>query len=436
MGRKTIKARKLWNEIVESQVETGTPYMVYKDACNRKSNQQNLGTIRCSNLCTEIVEYTSPDEVAVCNLASLALPKFLKEGKFDFEKLIEVMRVVVRNLNRVIDYNYYPVKEAENSNLKHRPMGIGVQGFADLLAILKLDFDSQEALDLNSQIFETMYYAAVRESVELAKIEGPYQSFKGSPASKGVLQFDMWGVKPKMYDWDPVKKDVMKFGMRNSLLLAPMPTASTSQILGNNETFEPFTANVYARRVLSGEFICINKHLVRDLIKLGLWDRDLRQQILANSGSIQNIKKIPEKFRKLYRTVWELPQKALINLAVGRGPFIDQSQSLNIFMESPQVNKISSMHFYGWKKGLKTGMYYLRSRPAVDAIKFTVDYEKLKTGNEEVLKEKTDDGNVLGKRGDNGEVKENKGIKRVKKKLPRMTLDQFNDEDMCLNCGS
>ena len=436
MGRKTIKARKLWNEIVQSQVETGTPYMVYKDACNRKSNQQNLGTIRCSNLCTEIVEYTSPEEVAVCNLASLALPKFLtSENKFDFQKLIEVMRVVVRNLNRVIDYNYYPVQEAKNSNLKHRPMGIGVQGFADLLAILKLDFDSKEALELNAQIFETMYYAGVTESVELAKIEGPYESFKGSPASKGILQFDMWGVKASMYDWDLVKKEVMKFGMRNSLLLAPMPTASTSQILGNNETFEPFTANVYSRRVLSGEFICINKHLVRDLVKLNLWTSDLRQQILANSGSIKSIKTIPEKIRRLYRTVWELPQKALINLAVGRGPFIDQSQSLNIFMESPQVNKISSMHFYGWKKGLKTGMYYLRSRPAVDAIKFTVDYEKLKTGNDEVLKENTNDGNMLGKRGDQEEVAK-KGVKRVKKKLPRMTLEQFNDEDMCLNCGS
>ena len=435
-GRKTIKARKLWNEIVQSQVETGTPYMVYKDACNRKSNQKNLGTIRCSNLCTEVVEYTSPDEVAVCNLASIALPKFLdSEKKFDYKKLIDVMHVVVRNLNKVIDRNFYPVQEAKNSNLRHRPMGIGIQGFADMLAIMGINFDSPEAKDLNEKIFETMYYGAVTQSIELSKEEGPYESFKGSPASEGIFQFDMWNVKPKMYDWESVRKDMMTHGLRNSLMLAPMPTASTSQILGNNETFEPFTANVYSRRVLSGEFICINKYLVRDLIELGLWTADLRQEILARSGSVQGIKQIPLKVQKLYRTVWELSQKSIIELAAGRGPFICQSQSLNIFMESPEINKISSMHFYGWKKGLKTGMYYLRSRPAVDAIKFTVDYEKLKAKKEEGLKEKKDAVNLLGKRGK--ESKENGGVtKRVKKKLPRMTLEQFNDEDMCLNCGS
>jgi ribonucleoside-diphosphate reductase subunit M1 len=439
-GRKTIKARKLWNEIVQSQIETGTPYMVYKDACNRKSNQQNLGTIKSSNLCTEIVEYTSADEVAVCNLASIALPKFIKSNKeFDYEKLISVMRVATRNLNKVIDKNYYPVIEAKRSNLRHRPMGIGVQGFADVCAILKINFDSKEAQELNAKIFETMYYAAITQSIELAKEEGPYETFKGSPASKGIFQFDMWNVKASMYDWDTVKKDMMKHGLRNSLFLAPMPTASTSQILGNNETFEPFTANVYSRRVLSGEFICINKHLVKDLVKLNLWTEDLRQQILARNGSVQGIKQIPAEIQKLYRTVWELPQKSIIDLAVGRGPFICQSQSLNIFMESPELNKISSMHFYGWKKGLKTGMYYLRSRPAVDAIKFTVDYEKLKASDKDVLSEKKDAGNLLGKRTQDGPEtkKENlTGVKRVKKKLPRMTLEQFNEEDMCLNCGS
>ena len=434
-GRKTIKARKLWNEIVQSQIETGTPYMVYKDACNRKSNQQNLGTIKCSNLCTEIIEYTSPEEVAVCNLASIALPKFLKEDKsYDFESLMEVVTVVVQNLNKVIDRNYYPVKEARYSNLKNRPMGIGVQGFADLCAMLKINYDSKEALELNNQIFETMYYAAVKESIELAKVEGPYDSYPGSPCSKGILQFDMWGVKPEMYDWDALKVDLIKHGMRNSLLLAPMPTASTSQILGNNETFEPFTANVYNRRVLSGEYICINKFMVRDLVNKGLWTEEMRRKILANNGSVQGLSEIPEKLQKLYRTVWELPQKSLIDLALGRGPFIDQSQSLNIFMESPQLKKLSSMHFYGWKKGLKTGMYYLRSRPAVDAIKFTVDVQKLDRKVSTELKDKT---NLIGKRGPSDEnVCVKKGTKRVKKKLPRMTLDTYNDDDMCIGCGS
>ena len=437
-GRKTIKARKLWNEIIQSQIETGTPYMLYKDACNRKSNQQNLGTIKCSNLCTEIVEYTSADEVAVCNLASLALPKFLSDNNiFDYKKLIEVMRVVVRNLNKVIDKNYYPIVEARNSNMRHRPVGIGIQGFADLLAILKINFDSKEAQEINAKIFETMYYGAISESCEIAKEDGFYPSFPGSPASKGILQFDMWGVTPTMYDWDSLKTDVKKYGIRNSLLLAPMPTASTSQILGNNETFEPFTANVYNRRVLSGEFICINKFLVKDLIKLGLWTNDMRQNILAHNGSIQNIKRIPENIKKLYRTVWELPQKSIIDLSIGRGPFVDQSQSLNIFMESPQINKISSMHFYGWKNGLKTGLYYLRSRPAVDAIKFTVDYDKISVADSTALKERNDTGNILGKRGDS-QLEKIKGppTKRVRNKLPKMTLDQYNDEDMCLNCGS
>lgn len=435
-GRKTIKARKLWNEIVQSQIETGTPYMLYKDACNRKSNQQNLGTIKSSNLCTEIVEYTSPDEVAVCNLASIALPRFLKEDStYDYQRLIDVTRIIVQNLNKVIDRNYYPVEAARKSNMRHRPMGIGVQGFADLCAMLKLNYDSKEALELNNKIFETIYYAAMCETIEIAKVEGPYETFKGSPASKGVLQFDMWGVKPSMYDWDKVKADTIKHGMRNSLLLAPMPTASTSQILGNNETFEPFTSNVYTRRTLSGEYICINKHMVNDLIKKDLWTEEIRRQILANNGSLQGLPSIPQNLQKLYRTVWELPQKSLIDLAIGRGPFIDQSQSLNIFMESPQLTKISSMHFYGWKKGLKTGMYYLRSRPAVDAIKFTVDVEKLNQKNSTELKDKT---NMIGKRNDldeNSKPSKN-GTKRVKRKLPKMTLDQFNDEDMCIGCGS
>ena len=428
-GKKTIKARTLWNEIVQSQVETGTPYMLYKDACNLKSNQQNLGTIKSSNLCTEIVEYTSPDEVAVCNLASIALNKFVKDGKFDFNGLVNVTRVATRNLNKIIDLNFYPVKEAENSNLRHRPIGIGVQGLANTFALLKLDYDGKEALELNNRIFEAMYYGACLESMEQSKIDGPYSSFKGSPASRGELQFDLWGVKPTNHDWDTLKKDIVKHGMRNSLLLAPMPTASTSQILGNNETFEAFTSNMYARRVLSGEFICVNKHLVNELVDLGLWTPDVRSRLMADNGSIQRITNIPEAVRRRYRTVWEISQKAIVDLAAGRGPFIDQSQSLNIHIRDPDVNRISSMHFYGWKKGLKTGMYYLRSRPAVNAIKFTVDLDVMKgVENEEK------DGLVGEKR--NG-IEEEKAIVCSLKRRKRVGENQqdYDDED-CLACGS
>lgn len=372
-ARKTIKAQELWFAILEAQIETGTPYMLYKDACNLKSNQKNLGTIRSSNLCTEILEYTSADEVAVCNLASISLPTFIKDEIFDFDKLVEVTRVVTRNLNKIIDVNYYPVKEAENSNLRHRPIGIGVQGLADAFLMLRMPFDSAEAAQLNKDIFETIYYAAVDESCRLAQKYGKYQSFDGSPASQGILQYDMWGVEPSQrYDWKELKQRVVKFGLRNSLLLAPMPTASTSQILGNNECFEPYTSNLYTRRTLSGEFIVINKHLLKDLIDRGLWNDDMRQILMASNGSVQNIEGFPEDLKNLYKTVYELSQKTIIDMAADRGAFICQSQSLNLFMESPNFSKLTSMHFYAWKKGLKTGMYYLRSKAAVDPIKFTL----------------------------------------------------------------
>ena len=377
-GRKTIKAQELWFKILESQIETGTPYMLYKDACNGKSNQQNLGTIKSSNLCTEIVEYTAPDEVAVCNLASIALPKFVtEEGTFDHEKLFEIAYQVTFNLNRIIDYNYYPVPEAKNSNLRHRPIGIGVQGLADAFILMRYPFDSEEARKLNAEIFETIYYGAMTASKDLAKEEGPYESFKGSPVSKGVFQFDMWGVKPSnRWEWDVLRKEVKKHGVRNSLLLAPMPTASTAQILGNNECFEPYTSNVYTRRVLSGEFIIVNKHLLKDLVKLGIWNDKLKNKLIAANGSVQNIDEIPENLKQLYRTAWEISQKSILDMAADRGAFICQSQSLNLFMPSPTFSKLTSMHFYGWKKGLKTGMYYLRSRSAVDAVKVTVSSEK------------------------------------------------------------
>lgn len=422
-GRKTIDARTLWFEIINTQIETGTPYMMYKDACNKKSNQQNLGTIKCSNLCTEIVEYTSPDEVAVCNLASIALPKCinLETKTFNFETLMKITKVATKNLNRIIDRNYYPVPEAKKSNLRHRPIGLGVQGLADTFAILKLNYDSPEALKLNNQIFETMYFAACTESMELAKESGPYETFKGSPASKGLLQFDLWNKEAKMYDWVELKKKIKKYGMRNSLLLAPMPTASTSQILGNNETFEAFTSNIYSRRVLSGEFICVNKHLIKELINLKIWDNAMRNKLLACNGSIQNIDIIPEKLKKLFRTVWEIPQKSIINLAIGRAPFIDQSQSLNIHLSNPDYKKISSMHMYGWKSGLKTGMYYLRSKPAVNAIKFSVDVE---TMMEVKLKNK--------KSNEEGDLLKKKTQPMVCKLRPK----EFREDDDCLMCGS
>ncbi len=376
-GRRTIKARELWEKILESQIETGTPYMLYKDAANRKSNQKNLGTIRSSNLCTEIMEYTSPDEVAVCNLASIALPMFIKDGAFDHQKLYDVTIRVTKNLNRVIDRNYYPVKEAENSNFRHRPVGLGVQGLADTFIKLRMPFTSDAAKKLNQEIFETLYFAAVTASVEEAKNDGAYESFKGSPMSKGEFQHNMWGVKDEelsgRWDWASLRKDVKKNGLRNSLLVAPMPTASTSQILGNNECFEPYTSNIYTRRVLSGEFIVVNKHLLEDLVEQGLWNEDMKQELMRANGSIQNIEGIPEDIKELYKTVWELSMKDIIDMARHRGYFIDQSQSLNLFMEGATMAKLTSMHFYAWKSGLKTGMYYLRTKAAVDAIKFTLD---------------------------------------------------------------
>ncbi len=379
-GRRTIKARELWEKILESQIETGTPYMLYKDAANRKSNQQNLGTIRSSNLCTEILEYTSPDEVAVCNLASIALPMFVKNGQFDHKELFRITKRVTKNLNRVIDRNYYPVKEAENSNMRHRPVGLGVQGLADTFIQLRLPFTSDEAKKLNQEIFETLYFAAVTASMEEAKADGPYKSYKGSPISKGEFQYNLWGIKDEelsgRWDWGKLRKQVLKNGVRNSLLVAPMPTASTSQILGNNEAFEPYTSNIYTRRVLSGEFIVVNKHLLEDLVKLGLWNDELKDAIMRANGSIQNIDIIPQDLKELYKTVWEMSMKDIIDMSRHRGYFIDQSQSLNLFMEGATMAKLTSMHFYAWKSGLKTGMYYLRTKSAVDAIKFTLKSEK------------------------------------------------------------
>lgn len=375
-GRKTIKARELWEKIMESQIETGTPYMLYKDACNRKSNQQNLGTIRSSNLCTEILEYTSPDEVAVCNLASIALPMFIKNGEFDHKELFKITKRVTKNLNRVIDRNYYPVEEAKNSNFRHRPIGLGVQGLADTFIKLRLPFTCDEAKKLNQEIFETIYYAAVTASVEEAIADGPYQTYKGSPISEGKFQHNLWGIKDKelsgRWDWAKLRQQVLEHGVRNSLLVAPMPTASTSQILGNNECFEPYTSNIYTRRVLSGEFIVVNQHLLQDLVELGLWNEDLKQEVMRANGSIQNIDAIPEEIKELYKTVWELSMKDIIDMSRHRGYFIDQSQSLNLFMEGATMAKLTSMHFYAWKSGLKTGMYYLRTKSAVDAIKFTL----------------------------------------------------------------
>ncbi|MGJ8660948.1 MAG: ribonucleoside-diphosphate reductase subunit alpha [Bacteroidota bacterium] len=374
-GRKTIKAQDLWFKILESQIETGTPYMLYKDAANSKSNQQNLGTIKSSNLCTEIMEYTAPDEIAVCNLASIALPKYVtEEGTFDHDKLFEVTYQATINLNRIIDVNYYPVEEAKNSNMRHRPIGIGVQGLADAFIMLRMPFESEEARALNREIFETLYYAAMTASKDLAKTEGAYESYEGSPVSKGIFQFDMWGVTPTdRWEWDVLKEEVMEHGVRNSLLLAPMPTASTAQILGNNECFEPYTSNVYTRRVLSGEFIVVNKHLLKDLVKEGLWTKEMRQTLMSTNGSVQNITNIPQDLKDLYKTAWEISGKAIVDQAADRGAYICQSQSLNIFMENANFGKLTSMHFYGWEKGLKTGMYYLRTKAATDAIKFTVD---------------------------------------------------------------
>jgi ribonucleoside-diphosphate reductase alpha subunit len=381
-GRKQIDAQKLWFKVLDSQIETGTPYLLYKDACNKKSNQKNLGTIKSSNLCTEIVEYSAPDETAVCNLASIALPMYVdaKKRAFNFDKLREVVKVAIRNLNRVIDINYYPTQETRNSNMRHRPVGLGVQGLADVFAMMRMPWESEKAAELNQRIFEHIYYAAVESSCEIAEKEGPYSTYVGSPMSEGKFQYDMWGVTPltdidNTLDWASLKHSVNKNGVRNSLLMAPMPTASTSQILGFNECIEPFTSNIYTRRTLAGEFIIVNKHLMRDLAKLDLWDENMKQQIIARNGSIQGIEEIPESIQKLYKTSWEIKQKTLIDMAVQRGAFICQSQSLNLFVADPNYAKLTSMHFYAWKQGLKTGIYYLRTRAPVMAQKFTVDPE-------------------------------------------------------------
>jgi len=444
-GRKTIKARELWEKILESQIETGTPYMLYKDAANSKSNQKNLGTIRSSNLCTEIMEYTAPDEVAVCNLASIALPMFVKDGEFDHKELFRITKRVTKNLNKVIDRNYYPVKEAENSNFRHRPVGLGVQGLADTFIQLRMPFTSDEAKKLNKDIFETLYYAALTASMEEAQADGPYQSYEGSPISKGEFQYNLWGVKDDelsgLWEWDKLRQDIKKHGVRNSLLVAPMPTASTSQILGNNECFEPYTSNIYTRRVLSGEFIVVNKHLLEDLVDLGLWNDGLKQEIMRANGSVQNIDIIPQDIKDLYKTVWELSMKDIIDMSRQRGYFIDQSQSLNLFMEGATMAKLTSMHFYAWKSGLKTGMYYLRTKSAVDAIKFTLD----KTKKEEPVAESVEVAETV------VEQKQNKAVKTAAKfaqettDVEPMSADEMKaliaqakeaEGDDCLMCGS
>merc|ERR1712134_96099 len=380
-GRKTIKAQQLWFKVLEAQMETGTPYMLYKDACNGKSNQQNLGIIRSSNLCTEIIEYTANDEIAVCNLASLALPMYVNEdGSYDFQKLYEVTKVVTLNLNRIIDGNYYPDEAAKKSNMRHRPIGLGVQGLADSFLKMRLPYESADARKLNKDIFETIYFGACEASMELAMREGPYETYEGSPASHGQLQFDLWGKKPESgrWDWDGLKAQIKQHGMRNSLLVAPMPTAGTSQILGNTESFEPYTQNLYVRRVLSGEFVNVNRHLIMGLIEHGLWSEDMRTKLIAHNGSVQDIREIPKALKDLYKTVWEIKQRCVLDMCADRGIFIDQSQSTNIHMIDATTSKLSSMHFHGWKLGLKTGLYYLRTKAATDAIKFTVDVEQVK----------------------------------------------------------
>lgn len=374
-ARRTVSAQRLWYAILEAQTETGTPYMLYKDACNRKSNQQNLGTICCSNLCTEIIQYSSPDEIAVCNLASLALPRFVREdGTFDYAKLHEVAQAVLLNLNRVIDCNFYPLPETRLSNLRHRPVGLGVQGLADVFQLMRLPFESPGAADVNRLIFETIYHACLTASCAEARRHGPYETYPGSPVSRGILQPDMWGATPSdLWDWKSLRRDVARYGVRNSLMIAPMPTASTSQILGHNEAIEPYTSNVYSRRVLAGEFQVVNPHLVKDLVRLGLWTPAIRNKIVADGGSVQRLAELPLEIKELYKTVWEISQRRIIDLAADRAPYIDQSQSLNLHVAQPNFGKLTSMHFYAWKKGLKTGMYYLRTRPAADAIQFTVD---------------------------------------------------------------
>jgi len=375
-ARKTMPASKIWMAILKSQSETGTPYILYKDACNEKSNQKNVGVIKSSNLCTEIIEYSNKDETAVCNLASVALPKFMNQKEYDYDKLHKVVRIMTRNLNKVIDNNYYPTENAKRSNMRHRPIGLGVQGLADVFAKMEIPFDSEQARDVNVKIFETIYHASLTESVMLAKEESPYETFDGSPASQGILQFDMWTGATKFsnkYDWDKLRALVVKHGMRNSLLVAPMPTASTAQILGNNECFEPYTTNIYLRRTLAGEFVVVNKHLVAKLKELNLWSKEIKDKMIAHSGSVQNILEIPQQIKDVYRTVWEISQKSIIDMASDRGRFIDQSQSLNLFIENPTVSKLSSMHMYSWRSGLKTGIYYLRTKAKSKAIQFTLE---------------------------------------------------------------
>merc|ERR1712178_339723 len=386
-GRKSVSAQQLWFRVLESQMETGTPYMLYKDHANRKSNQQNLGTIHSSNLCTEIIEYTSPDEIAVCNLASIALSAYASStgGEYDFQGLYNVTRVATKNLNKVIDRNYYPGEEARRSNMRHRPVGLGVQGLADAFLMMRLPFESEKAQELNEDIFETIYFAACEASCELAAKEGHYETYQGSPASKGQLQFDLWGKTPKSgrWNWTALKEKIATHGLRNSLLVAPMPTASTAQILSNNESFEPYTQNLYVRRVLSGEFVQVNRHLLRDLVERKLWSEEIRTKLIAHNGSVQNIEEIPQDLKELYKTVWEIKQRAVLDMCADRGIYIDQSQSTNIHMIDATTSKLSSMHFHGWRLGLKTGMYYLRTKAATDAIKFTVDVDQVKKANQE-----------------------------------------------------
>merc|ERR1719266_2569723 len=443
---KQVKAQQLWYAIIESQIETGTPYMLYKDACNRKSNQQNLGTIKCSNLCTEIVEYSAPDEVAVCNLASIAVNQFVKTDSskpaYDFERLKEVTKVVTKNLNKIIDVNFYPVEEAKKSNMRHRPIGIGIQGLADAFILMRFPFESEDAQLLNKQIFETIYYGAMEASCELAEVHGPYETYEGCPVQKGLFQYDMWDVKPTpLHDWAALKAKVKKHGIRNSLLLAPMPTASTAQILGNNEGIEAYTSNIYSRRVLSGEFQIVNQHLLRDLTEQDLWDDDMKNQMIANNGSIQNIEGIPDDLKALYKTVWEISQKTVLNMAADRGAFIDQSQSLNVHMAEANMAKLSSMHFHGWQIGLKTGMYYLRTKASASAIQFTVDKTKLKitkstkTEEEEVTsevdKEKENQGYAA-----SSDVLSSEAIEEKKKYEEAKLMCSLQNKDDCLMCGS
>ncbi|KAJ1519386.1 hypothetical protein ONE63_004678 [Megalurothrips usitatus] len=422
-----INAQQLWLAIIESQVETGTPFMLYKDACNRKSNQQNLGTIKSSNLCTEIVEYTAPDEIAVCNLASVAVNMFVNPDKsYDFHKLKDVTKIVTKNLNKIIDVNYYPVPEARKSNMRHRPIGIGIQGLADAFILMRLPFESAKAQELNKKIFETIYYGALEASCELAEKLGPYETYEGSPVSKGILQPDMWNVTPTdLWNWDELRSKIAKHGVRNSLLLAPMPTASTAQILGNNESIEAYTSNIYTRRVLSGEFQVVNHHLLRDLTDCDLWDDDMKNEIISNGGSIQNIERIPKEIRDLYKTVWEISQKTVIQMAADRGAFIDQSQSLNIHIAEPNYGKLTSMHFHAWKLGLKTGMYYLRTKPAAQAIQFTVDKQKLgkSTG-------------VNGSNGTNGATNGSSSTSKDNSHNVAAMVCSLQNKDDCLMCGS